>query len=75
MSIKFKHGYTYAMRDCKTFSQWADKEITPEEGAFRISENNMLSIRLTPEEFVEEAHSLGYWRINEQEDSIDWRRY
>lgn len=53
-----------AREDVKTFKAWEKEEITSVMAAKRIARNNEWDY-LTDKEFVELAHSLGYWRKGE----------
>lgn len=53
-----------AKEDVRTFKAWEKEEITVVMAAKRIARNNEWE-ELTTDEFVELAHSLGYWRKGE----------
>lgn len=53
-----------AKEDVRTFKAWEKEEITVVMAAKRIARNNEWE-ELTTDEFIELAHSLGYWRKGE----------
>lgn len=70
VDIIFKHGEKAANIDCKTFFAWERKDISTGTATKRINENNHSD--LIEEEFIELAHSLGYYRHSgKDEDNYD----
>lgn len=59
--IRWRRGPNAVMTDQAIMTKWADGKIDTEEATARMNEAN--GWRITPEQFVEAAQSLGYRRF------------
>lgn len=67
--IRFKYGggWHAAEVDARTFRKWEDGILDTFEAAYEVAKNNGLRT-VSLFDFVETAHSLGYWRRGGSED-------
>lgn len=59
--IKLVHSQTIASDDCKVLKEWADGTISDGVARAKIAKANHIDI-LSHDDFVENAHWLGYFR-------------